>query len=158
MVPQACVFYRQESLGKIFLEFDGVFQEAEIFLNGKFIGRHCGEYTGFSVDITDAAQKGDNVLAIRVNNLWKPTVAPRGGEHVFSGGIYRNVRLVLESSTYIGWYGTFVTTSGLDTSNGNMELWIFQRRFVIRNLKPAIPVWFPIFCHLKAGLSHLHKR
>ncbi len=113
------VFFTERNLsGKIFLEFDGVFQEAEIFLNGKFIDRHCGGYTGFSVDITDAAQKGDNVLAIRVNNLWQPTVAPRGGEHVFSGGIYRNVRLVLKSSTYIGWYGTFVTTSGLDASNG----------------------------------------
>lgn len=79
------VFFTERNLsGKIFLEFDGVFQEAEIFLNGKFIDRHCGGYTGFSVDITDAAQKGDNVLAIRVNNLWQPTVAPRGGEHVLA--------------------------------------------------------------------------
>lgn len=104
--------------GKIFLEFDGVFQEAEIFVNGTFAGRHRGGYTGFSVDITDAAQEGDNVIAVRVNNLWQPTVAPRGGEHVFSGGIYRNVRLVLKSSAYIDWYGTFVTTPGLDASNG----------------------------------------
>lgn len=39
-------------------------------------------------------KKGKNLIAVRVNNLWKPDVAPRAGEHVFSGGIYRNVRLV----------------------------------------------------------------
>ena len=111
-------FTEKNLSGKIFMEFDGVFQEAEIFVNGKFVDRHRGGYTGFSVDITEAAQVGDNLIAVRVNNLWQPTLAPRGGEHVFSGGIYRNVRLVLKSSTYIDWYGTFVTTSGLDTSNG----------------------------------------
>ena len=36
----------------IFLEFDGVFQEAEIFINAKPAGNHVGGYTGFSIDIS----------------------------------------------------------------------------------------------------------
>lgn len=111
-------FTKKDLSRKAFMEFDGVFQEAEIFVNGKLVDRHRGGYTGFSVDITEAIREGDNVIAVRVNNLWQPTIAPRGGEHVFSGGIYRNVRLVLKSPTYIDWYGTFVTTTGLDTSDG----------------------------------------
>lgn len=103
---------------KLFLEFDGVFQEAEIYVNGVKAGAHIGGYTGFSVDITSLVQAGDNVVAVRVNNLWKPDVAPRAGEHVFSGGIYRNVRLVKKSPVYIDWYGTFVTTPGLSESGG----------------------------------------
>ena len=103
---------------KIFLEFDGVFQEAEVFVNGVRTGSHVGGYTGFSIDITPQARKGRNVIAVRVNNLWHPDRAPRAGEHVFSGGIYRNVRLVLKSPAYIDWYGTSVTTPDLAQNDG----------------------------------------
>lgn len=103
---------------KLFLEFDGVFQEAEIFINGRMAGKHVGGYTGFSVDVSPWIKKGKNLIAVRVNNLWKPDVAPRAGEHVFSGGIYRNVRLVKKEYCYISWYGTFVTTPDLAEQQG----------------------------------------
>lgn len=103
---------------KIFLEFDGVFQEAEIFINGQQAGRHVGGYTGFQADISSLVQAGDNLVAVRVNNIWKPNVAPRAGEHVFSGGIYRNVRLTKKSPIHIDWYGTFVTTPDLGRNQG----------------------------------------
>lgn len=103
---------------KLFLEFDGVFQEAEVFVNGKLAGRHVGGYTGFSVDISDCSKTGDNVIAVRVNNLWQPDVAPRAGEHVFSGGIYRNIRLVKKAPVHITWYGTFITTPQLGEQDG----------------------------------------
>ena len=96
---------------RLFLEFDGVFQVAEVFVNGKRVGEHRGGYTGFSFDITDAAVPGaPNVAAVRVNNLWDACLAPRAGEHVFSGGIYRDVRLVVENPLHVAWYGTFMTT------------------------------------------------
>lgn len=107
---------------KIFLEFDGVFQEAEVFVNGQKVGSHIGGYTGFTLDISSAAQSGKNLVAVRVNNLWKPDVAPRAGEHVFSGGIYRNVRLVVKSPVYIDWYGTQVTTPGLSVNQGRSSV------------------------------------
>ncbi len=103
---------------RIFLEFDGVFQEAEVFVNGVRAGTHFGGYTGFCVDITPHAVKGRNVIAVRVNNLWRPDRAPRAGEHVFSGGIYRNVRLVLKSPVHIDWCGIAVTSPGLAESAG----------------------------------------
>jgi beta-galactosidase len=71
---------------------------------------HRGGYNGFSIDITDAARTGDNLVAVRVNNLWDARLAPRAGEHVFSGGIYRDVRLVATSPLHVAWYGTWVTT------------------------------------------------
>jgi beta-galactosidase/beta-glucuronidase len=45
---------------RISLEFDGVFQDAEIFVNGRKAGRHVGGYTGFSIDITPYARPGRN--------------------------------------------------------------------------------------------------
>jgi hypothetical protein len=95
---------------QFFLEFEGVFQEAEVFVNGEDVGRHQGGYTGFSLDITRALHAGDNLIAVRVNNKWNAQLNPRAGEHVFSGGIYRNVFLVSVSPVHVTWYGTFVTT------------------------------------------------
>ncbi|MEG1866338.1 MAG: glycoside hydrolase family 2 TIM barrel-domain containing protein [Bacteroides sp.] len=111
-------FSAKDLAKKLFLEFDGVFQESEIFVNGKRIKTHFGGYTGFSVDITSAAKQGINQIAVRVNNVWHPDKAPRAGEHTFSGGIYRNVRLVKKASAYIDWYGTFITTPDLEKNNG----------------------------------------
>lgn len=101
-----------------FLEFDGVFCEAEIYVNGQKAGHHEGGYTGFSVNITPYLKAGQNLVAVRVNNLWNPDRAPRAGEHVFSGGIYRNVHWVMKSPLYIDWCGTGVTTPDLQRSQG----------------------------------------
>lgn len=103
----------------IFLEFDGVFQEAEIYINGQMAGQHQGGYTGFNIRLTPFIKFGKNLIAVRVNNIWKPNIAPRAGEHVFSGGIYRNVRLVKKNPVHIEWYGTFVTTPTLAQNNGH---------------------------------------
>lgn len=105
---------------RIILEFDGVFQEAEVFVNGQPLGHHVGGYTGFEIDITDAITEGNNLMAVRVNNIWHPDVAPRAGEHTFSGGIYRNVRLTVKNQGYIPRYGVAVSTPGLARSGGKI--------------------------------------
>ncbi len=107
---------------RVNLEFDGVFQVAEIFVNGRRVGEHRGGYTGFSVDITDAVKPGKNIVAVRVNNIWDPQLAPRAGEHTFSGGIYRDVRLVLTAPVHVAWYGTFVTTPEVSTESGTVNV------------------------------------
>lgn len=103
---------------RLFIEFDGVFQEAEIFVNGKPSGSHTGGYTGFSIDITENAVAGENLVAVRVNNIWNPKVAPRAGEHNFNGGIYRTVRLAKKNPTHIAWCGLQITTPGLKETEG----------------------------------------
>ncbi len=107
---------------RIALEFEGVFQDAEVFVNGIPIGRHRGGYTGFSIDITTAAKVGENIIAVRVNNLWDPTLAPRAGEHVFQGGIYRDVWLVTTGPVHVPWYGTRVTTPELSEKSGRVAI------------------------------------
>ncbi|MEO6477603.1 glycoside hydrolase family 2 TIM barrel-domain containing protein [Luteolibacter sp.] len=106
----------------LFLDFEGAFQDAEIFLNGKKIGSHQGGYTGFEVEITKAAKPGRNVLAVRLNNLWNAQLAPRAGEHTFSGGLYRNVWLVAANPLHVTWYGTFVTTPKVSTESGTANV------------------------------------
>lgn len=95
---------------RIFLEFDGAFQVAEVFVNGARIGAHRGGYTGFRFDVTDEIDAGANVLAVRVNNNWDPQLQPRAGEHVFCGGIYRDVHLLVIGPLHVASNGTIVTT------------------------------------------------
>ena len=49
----------------------------------KNAGNHLGGYTGFQIEITPYLQCGNNLIAIRVNNLWRADIAPRAGEHTF---------------------------------------------------------------------------
>lgn len=112
----------QQDGRRLFLDFEGAFQVAEVFVNGKRVGGHQGGYTGFEVDITPAVMPGRNVLAVRVNNLWNARLAPRAGEHQFSGGIYRNVWLVAVNPLHVAWYGTFVTTPRLSATAGTVNV------------------------------------
>lgn len=106
-------------MGKnVSLEFEAAFQEAEIFVNGRKVGTHRGGYVGFPVDITPALQEGDNIIAVRLNNLWQPDLAPRAGDHTFSGGLYRDVSIVVTDPVRIAWRGTFVTTPQLSANGG----------------------------------------
>ncbi len=107
---------------RVNLEFDGVFQVAEVFVNGQRVGEHQGGYTGFTFDITDALKTGDNVVAVRVNNIWDPRLAPRAGEHTFSGGIYRDARMVVTAPVHVSWYGTFVTTPQVSKESGTVNV------------------------------------
>lgn len=103
---------------RLFLDFDGAFQDAEVFVNGRKVGAHLGGYTGFEIDITEAAVAGRNLVAVRLNNRWNPRLAPRAGEHTFSGGLYRDVRLVSTESLHVTWFGAFVTTPSVSASAG----------------------------------------
>jgi len=107
---------------RLFLDFDGAFQEAEIFVNGREVGAHRGGYTGFEIDITEAAACGPNVVAVRVNNRWNPRLAPRAGEHVFSGGLYRDTWLVAADPLHVTWYGTFVTTPSVSVAGATVDV------------------------------------
>ncbi|MEG0037912.1 MAG: glycoside hydrolase family 2 TIM barrel-domain containing protein [Bacteroides sp.] len=95
---------------QISIEFEGIFIQSEVFLNGKRIGEHVGGYTGFCYDLTPFIKPGKNILAVRVNNLWKADVAPRAGDHQFSGGIYRDVYLHITNPLHVAWKGSFVST------------------------------------------------
>ena len=107
---------------RVHLDFEGAFQVAEVFVNGTRVGGHRGGYTGFRLDITDAVRPGSNLLAVRVDNRWDPTLAPRAGEHQFSGGLYRDVHLVLTDPLHVAWYGTHVTTPDLTAASGRVRI------------------------------------
>jgi beta-galactosidase len=107
---------------RVFVEFGAVFEASQTYVNGMLVGRHNGGYTGFSYDITGNVTSGDNVLAVRVDGSWCDTIAPRSGEHIFIGGIYRDVYLVITDPLHVPWYGTFVSTPQATASSGTVKV------------------------------------
>jgi len=100
--------------GKILrLDFDGVFRDSEVWLNGTFLGRHLSGYTPFSYDITALAQPGaDNVITLRVD----PTEFE--GWWYEGGGIYRHVHLTALAPVHLAQWGTYVVSTVPDGDKG----------------------------------------
>ena len=95
-----------EDRGKrLWLEFDGVFRDARVFLNGYRLGRRESGYTSFRYDITDIANcGGENTLAVRVD------VSQFEGWFYEGAGIYRHVWLVKTAPLAVAPNGTFVSS------------------------------------------------
>ena len=104
---------KEDCKKRILLKFFGAFQKAVVVLNGTQIGEHRGGYTPFLVELTGNIRPGQNHLIVCVDNLWDATLAPRGGEHQFNGGIYRDMQLILTAYDYIEEDGVFVQTTQL---------------------------------------------
>ena len=107
---------------RFFLEFEAAFLVSQVYVNGTLVGTHKGGYTGFSYDITPQLVAGDNVIAVRLDATWNGQVAPRGGEHHFIGGIYRDVYLVITDPLHVTWYGTFVSTPQATTASATVKV------------------------------------
>ncbi len=111
------VFIPAEQKGKqIYISFDGVNQETELFINGKSAGNHLGGYTRFCFDITKFLNVGQqNLLAVKVSNRYNENIPPLSADFTFYGGIYRDVNLIYTekqhiSTTYYGSPGVFIKT------------------------------------------------
>ncbi len=101
---------------RLFLQFEGVNQVADVYVNGAFAGRHEGGYTGFNIDVTQWLKIGErNLVAVQVNSTFDPFIAPLAIGYALYGGIYRDVWLIATSPVHIalddhGSNGTTVTT------------------------------------------------
>ena len=95
------------------VEFDGVYRDATVYLNGHRLGTHPYGYTAFTFNLTPELNfSGTNVLAVRVDNSAQPNSRWYSGS-----GIYRHVRVVVTDPTHVAHWGVFVTTQeATDTS------------------------------------------
>jgi len=96
----------QELAGKrLLLDFDGVFDHSDVWINGQKIGHNENGYVSFECDITPWARPDrDNVIAVRVDNL------KQASRWYTGSGIYRHVWLVATSPVHVAHWGTYVTT------------------------------------------------
>lgn len=88
---------------RVFIEFEGIRQAGDVYLNGKFLGRHEDGVSAFGFDLTDGLKPApaDNVIAVRTDNRWKYKEVATGSTFRWNdsnfyanyGGISKNVWL-----------------------------------------------------------------
>ena len=89
------------------LEFEGVFRDAEVWLNGIYLGREESGYVPITFDVTESLDYADgakNVITVRVDATQSELWSYEGA------GIYRNVWLTRTAPVHVAQWGTLVTT------------------------------------------------
>jgi beta-galactosidase len=103
------------------LHFEGVYQKAEVFINGQKAGQHAYGYTPFTVDITPYLRNSKNEelneVVVKVNNSEQPNCRWYSGS-----GIYRHVWLVTTPKRHIDEQSVYVTTPDVHTVNIKAEV------------------------------------
>jgi beta-galactosidase len=111
---------------KASLNFDGVSQVADVYVNGAFVGQHKGGYTAFTFDITEFLEEGKNTIAIKVDNSQNPFIPPLSIGYASYGGIYRPVKLTFNNS--VNFYGLYassgikIKTPQVNQQNGQVSI------------------------------------
>jgi beta-galactosidase len=97
-----------DSRRRVFLEFDGVMANSDVWINGFHLGQRPYGYVSFRYELTGHVgfgAKSPNVVAVRADNSGQPA------SRWYSGaGIYRHVRLIVTDPVHLDQWATFVTT------------------------------------------------
>jgi hypothetical protein len=92
---------------RVFIVFDGVMTDTEVFVNGKSAGlKHQGGFYRFTYEITDLIKPGENLLDVTVSKVSSDAsveAAERQADYWVFGGIYRPVRLEAVPKQFIEW-------------------------------------------------------
>ena len=102
----------------ISIEFDGVYMNSSVWINGHLLGTRPYGYISFSYDLTPYINwDGDNVIAVKVDNSDQPN------SRWYSGcGIYRDVRLVKTGDIRVDQWGTYVRTESLSDNKALVRI------------------------------------
>jgi beta-galactosidase len=114
---------------RVSIEFDGVYRDATVYLNGHRLGTHPYGYTAFSFDLTPDLTSGANVLAVRVDNSAQPNSRWYSGS-----GIYRHVHVIVTDPTHVAHWGVFVTTPEVSNSSAKVSI---RTRVANESAQPA---------------------
>jgi beta-galactosidase len=114
----------------ISIEFDGVYKNSEVWINGHYLGKRPYGYSSFAYDLTPhLAFDKPNVIAVKVDNSQQPDSRWYTGS-----GIYRNVRLVIVNpSISVKQWRAFVTTSDISKKEATIH--------VVTNLTSTTEGW-----------------
>jgi beta-galactosidase len=102
-----------------FIEFDGVYRNSEVWINGNYLGKRPNGYISFRYELTPFLKYGTekNVLAVKVDNSQQPNSRWYSGS-----GIYRNVRLVTTEKIHVEHWGTFIRTPDVNEQSAKVSI------------------------------------
>ena len=103
---------------QIYIDFDGVYCNSEVWINGHYLGKRPFGYIGFRYDLTPFVKyNSPNVLAVKVDNSKQPNSRWYSGS-----GIYRNVWLTTVHPIHVDHWGTYIFTSEVSLSSAKINV------------------------------------
>jgi beta-galactosidase len=117
---------------KVFVEFDGVMANSDVWINGFHLGHRPNGYVGLNYELTGHLNfGGDNILAVRCDNSVQPS-----SRFYCGAGIYRHVRLTTTDPIHIAQDGVFVTTEEIksNTATIRVEMTITNQSDSVRHI------------------------
>ena len=117
---------------EVYIFFEGVGQVAEVYLNGKLVGKHIGSYNAFSFPISSyinytTQESTTNELIVKVDNSHNENIPPLAADFTFYGGIYRDVYLKainkvhFDADNYAST-GIFINTPVVNNTNAIVNI------------------------------------
>ena len=100
-----------------FLDFDAVYMNSEVWINGNYLGKRPYGYISFGYEITKFLKAGENMISVRVDNSKEPSARWYHG-----CGIYGNVHLRTEQRVYFEKWETFVTTPDISDEKAVVDI------------------------------------
>jgi len=102
---------------RLMIEFDGVYMNSEVWINGHSLGQRPYGYISFSYDITDYLTEENNVIAVRVDNSKSPS-----GRWYTGSGIYRHVWLTTVKKQHIPYSGIFIRSENVTEKQADLKI------------------------------------
>jgi beta-galactosidase len=102
---------------EVWLEFDGVYMNSDVWINGVHLGRRPYGYSSFAYDVSKHLVSGINVVAVRVDNSRQPNSRWYSGS-----GIYRHTWLSVMDRLHLGHWGISVTTPRVDSAEAEVRV------------------------------------
>lgn len=112
---------------RVYLMFEAVGQECDVFIDGQKVTSHIGSYSAFSADVTSFVTPGKTFeLSLNVDNKHNPDIPPLSADFNFYGGIYRDVFLVVKEPVNISILdkatsGLYITTPEVSVQNAKVS-------------------------------------
>lgn len=109
---------QKDASTKVSIEFGGVYENSEVWINGHFLGKRPFGYISFNYDLSPYLNfDGENILAVRVDNSKQPNARWYTGS-----GIYRHVWLITTNKLHIARHGVYATTKSITKGAASIEL------------------------------------
>ena len=102
----------------IAIDFDGVYRNSEVWINGHYLGKRPNGYIAFRYDLSKHLRYGGmNTIAVKVDNAKQPNSRWYSGS-----GIYRDVKLLTANPIHVEQWGSYVTTPEVTEQSAKVQV------------------------------------
>ena len=115
------------------MQFDGIYKNSTVWINGIKLGTRPNGYIGFSYNLTPYLKNGKNVISVKVDHSKVPS-----GRWYTGSGIYRHVKLLITEKIYIPKGGVFISTPKINSKEAAIKIDLSIKNELVKSEKVKV--------------------